>query len=59
MISPKVLCQLFDAFIGSSLSYACEIWGFGKSKTIERVHLKFCKSLLNVRTSTPSIGVYG
>ena len=34
-LSPKVMCQLFDAFVGSVLNYSCEIWGFGKSKVIE------------------------
>ena len=58
-LSPKVMCQLFDAFVGSVLNYSCEIWGFGKSKVIERVHLKFCKALLKVKSSTCSAGVYG
>jgi len=48
-LKPNILCQLFDAFVGFVLSYGSEIWGFGKSKTMERVHLKFCKRLLNVR----------
>ena len=38
-----VLCQLFDAFVGSILSYSSEVWGYTKSKEIERVHLNFCK----------------
>ena len=48
-LKPKTQCQLFDAFVGSILNYACEIWGNTKSKELERVHLKFCKRLLNVR----------
>ena len=58
-LKPKILCQLFDAFVGSILLYASEIWGFSKSKEIERVHLKFCKHLLNVRLNTCTAGVYG
>ena len=58
-IKPKLQCQLFDSFVGSILGYASEIWGHGKSKVIERIHLKFCKSVLNVRTNTSSMGVYG
>ena len=46
-------------FVGSVLNYSCEIWGFGKSKIIERVHLKVCKALLKVKSSTCSAGVYG
>jgi hypothetical protein len=59
MLNPKVLCQLFDAFVGSTLSYASEIWGFTKSKEIERVHLRFCKNILKVKLSTSNDGVYG
>ena len=51
--------QLFDAFVSSILNYACEIWGFGKSKEVERIHLKFCKSLLCVKQSTSNMGIYG
>ena len=28
----NVLCQLFDAFVGSILSYSSEVWGYTKSK---------------------------
>jgi hypothetical protein len=41
------------------LLYGCETWGFGKNDIIERVHLKFCKLLLHVKTSTPNFMVYG
>ena len=55
----KICCQLFDSFINPVLSYACEIWGFSKSKEIERIHLKFLKSILNVKTTTFNQSVYG
>jgi len=58
-LKPSIICQHFDSFVGATLNYACEIWGFGKSKEIERIHLKFCKILLNVKTSTTNMGVYG
>jgi len=58
-MKPKILCQLFDAFVGSTLSYSSEIWGYTKSADIERIHLKFCKRLLYVRKSTSTPGVYG
>ena len=58
-LKPKLICQLFDAFVGSILNYSCEIWGFGKCKDIERIHLKFCKILLKVKSSTCNVGVYG
>ena len=58
-VKPKLLCQLFDAFVGSILNYGSEVWGFTKSKSIERVHLKFCKRILNVRNNSSSAAVYG
>jgi hypothetical protein len=35
--------------VRSILNYACPIWGFSKTKEIERVHLRFCKSILGVK----------
>ena len=51
-------CQLFDAFVGRILNYSSEIWGFSKSKEIERVHLKFCKRILKVRLNACNNQVY-
>ncbi|KAL4221122.1 hypothetical protein ACF0H5_019381 [Mactra antiquata] len=59
MSKPKILCQLLDSFVGSILAYSCEIWGFGKSNEIERIHLKFLKKIINVRSNTSNIAVYG
>ena len=53
------MCQLFDGFMGSILGYSNEMWGVGKYKEIERIHLKFCKYLLKVKSSTCNMGVYG
>jgi len=58
-LKPRILCQLFDAFVGSILNYASEIWGFNKFKDIERTQLKFCKRLLNVKSNTCNATVYG
>jgi len=42
------------------LLYGCEIWGFGNNDLIERVHLTFCKHLLNLKNkSTPNFIKYG
>ena len=54
----STLLQLFDAFVGSILSYSCEINGFCKSQSLERIHLKQCKKLLNVKSSTSNAAVY-
>ena len=58
-IKPSTACQLFDAFVGSILSYGSEIWGITKSKEIEKIHLKFLKSILCVKSSTSNMAVYG
>ncbi len=58
-LSPKTMCQLFDAFVSSTINYACEVWGATKSKELERIHLKFCKCILGVKISTSNAAVYG
>ena len=57
-LKPKDSLQLFDTFISSLLNYGSPIWGFTKSKELERLHLKFLKSLLGVKASTSNAGVY-
>ena len=52
------LFQLYDAFVGSILGFSSEIWGFSKSKEIERIHLKFCKKVLSVKRSTCNFAIY-
>lgn len=44
-------CQLhlFDKVIQPILLYGCELWGPGNNSVIERVHLKFCKLLINAK----------
>ena len=51
--------DLFDKIVVPILLYGCEIWGTGDNSVIERVHLKFCKLLLNVKKSTPDFMIYG
>ena len=58
-LKPSTLCQLFDAFVGSIIYYGAEVWGYTKSKEIERLHLKFLKRLLKVRLNTCNNMVYG
>ena len=58
-LKPSVLIQLYYAFVGSILNYSCEVNGFSKNKNLERIQLKFCKRILNVKNSTSNMGVYG
>ena len=57
-LKPNDSLQLFDIFISSSLNYGSPIWGFTKSKELERLHLKFLKSLHGVKASTSNADIY-
>jgi hypothetical protein len=57
-LSIKCLLDLFDKIIKPILLYGCEVWGFSNNDILEKLHLKFCKILLNLKTSTPSYMVY-
>ena len=58
-LSIKCLLDLFDKMIKPILLYGCEVLGFSNNDILEKIHLKFCKILLNLKTSTPSYMVYG
>ena len=50
--------SLFDTYVNSVLSYACEIWGRHPAPDIEKIHVKYCKRLLSIKNSTNSALVY-
>ena len=52
-------CKMFDSVIGSKLNYASEVWWFHEAPDIERIHTKFCRSILGVRKSTNLDALYG
>ena len=58
-LSVKSQYDLFDKIVKPILLYGCEIWGFSNTDIIEKVHLKFCKLLLNLKKSTPNFMIYG
>ena len=41
------------------LLYESVVWGYENLEILERVHLRFCKRILNLRLSTPNFMVYG
>ena len=41
------------------LTYGSEIWRYENIDILEKVHVKFCKLLLNLKTSTPNFMLYG
>ena len=55
----NILFNLFDAYVLSVLNNNSEVWGFNNADSIERVHKKVCKSVLNVKSSTNSFAIYG
>jgi len=38
--------------------YGCECWGFSNNHILKKVQLKFLKSVLNVKSSTPNCMLY-
>jgi hypothetical protein len=53
-LSIKCLLDIFDKMIKPILLYGCKVWGFSNNDILEKIHLKFGKILLNLKTSTPS-----
>ncbi len=51
--------ELFDRIVVPLLLYACETWGYEKLDLLEKLHLRFLKYILNLKTSTPTCMVYG
>ena len=37
---------------------SCEVWGFSNIYPLENLHLKYCKMLLELRSSTPNVMIY-
>ena len=50
--------KLFDSVVVPILLYGCEVCGFSNVNLIEKLHLRFCKIILNVKKSAPSNMVY-
>ena len=58
-LNTDVMLKLFDTTILPILLHSCEVWGFSNINLIERLHLRFCKLLLNVKKCTTRAMVYG
>lgn len=58
-LSIDLQLDLFDKMIKPILLYGCEVWGYCNTSLIERVQLKFLKSIFNLKQSTPTVMVYG
>ena len=53
------LLALFDILVEPVLNYGAEVWGFYNAPQVERVHLKFLKGCLHLKSSTRNEMVYG
>ena len=51
--------KLFDSLVEPIILYGSEVWGFENIQIMEKIHLKFCKRILDVRLTTPNCMVYG
>ena len=51
--------DLFDKLVTPILSYGSEIWTYENNDVIEKLHLRYCKYILNVNKNTTSSMVYG
>jgi hypothetical protein len=43
------LLDLFDKIVKPILLYGCEVCGFSDNDVIEKIHLKFCKLILEAK----------
>ena len=57
-IPVNIMLNLFDSYVLSILSYSSEVWGYIRAESIEILHKKFCKWIINVKRSTNSLALY-
>ena len=55
----SIIFNIFDTTVVPVLTYSSEVWGYEPRDEIETVHLKFCKYILGVGTTTPNVAVLG
>ena len=59
-LSVECQLQLIDKMVKLMLLYKSEMWGFSKTiDCLEQIQLRFCKLLLNLKSSTPNYMIYG
>ena len=55
---PHMQLNLFKSLVSPILSYGSEIWGASKADQVDKTYSSFFKSILCVKSSTPSCVVY-
>ena len=51
--------HLFDKVVLPIMLYSCEVWGFSNLAPLEKLHRKYCKMVLKLRSSTPNLMIHG
>ncbi len=51
--------ELFDRMVVPVLLYACEVWGVENLDLVEKLHMRYCKYVLSLKMTTPSVMIYG
>ncbi|MES9881010.1 MAG: reverse transcriptase domain-containing protein [Sedimenticola sp.] len=51
--------KLFDALVKPILLYGSEVLGISCESEIDKIHIKYCKSILGLKRQTPNAAVYG
>ena len=55
----RLQLDLFDKLVTPQLLYGSEIWAYKNNDVIEKLHLRYCKYVLNVNKSNTSSMVFG
>ena len=58
-LSVDIQLKLFDALVIPITTYRVEVWGMEKTKLLDELELQYCKSILNIKNSTPNYMVRG
>lgn len=51
--------SLFDTMVTPILLYGAEVWGLNDFQDADKIHIKFCKTILGVRPHTPNAAILG
>ena len=58
-LSINTCSELFDKMIVPILTYGSEVWSCEEDQLVENLHLKFCKYITGLKTSTPNVMAMG
>ena len=55
----NIALKIFDCKILPILMYGCEVWGFHEGEEVEKVHISFCKYILQIGHTSCNAAVLG